>query len=347
MVGSIFIARNYQITGQPFGTAFITRANGVGYDTELEVMRHFETYNPKYDFKGLILWVARAVMSQIGQIVPLLAGIIVAPLFFIVLLHPFKNANIGMLRWAVLSMWVMGVLGLAFFGVADEGLDPNQIHLLFAPVMAAYGVAFISILWSRLDWVVQIPILRNAHLIVIGAICALPLLLELPRQVILGFDKRELGGVPHWPPYFAPSLRSAEGGLSSQVAPDEVVFSDQPWAVAWYADRMSIWLPPTKRDFIQLENIAIEEKTPPAGILITPSSHGEHELNQAVAKYRDFAALVINGGVARATVRPDAAIGFAIHDKAPKIQEITATYSQLNPLFGLDMIFYSKPSPTP
>ena len=153
--------------------------------------------------------------------------------------------------------------------------------------------------------------------------------------------------MPHWPPYFAPSLRSAEGGLRSQVEKNEIVFSDQPWAVAWYADRMSIWLPPTTQDFIKLENIANDEGTPVAGILISPSSHGEHEVNEAVGQYRDFAALVLNGGVAKATSPPDAAVGFAIHDKAPKLKEITTTYSQLNPLFGLDIIFYSKPSPNP
>ena len=76
VVGSIFIARNIQITGEPFGTAFITRANGVGYDTELEAMRNFDAYNPRYNFNGLILLVTNAIMMQVGEIVPLLAGII-------------------------------------------------------------------------------------------------------------------------------------------------------------------------------------------------------------------------------------------------------------------------------
>ena len=31
--------------------------------------------------------------------------------------------------------------------------------------------------------------------------------------------------------------------LSSHLRPDEVVFSDQPWIVAWYADRPSVWIP--------------------------------------------------------------------------------------------------------
>ena len=117
--------------------------------------------------------------------------------------------------------------------------------------------------------------------------------------------------------------------------------------MAWYADRISIWLPPTKEDFIKLENLATDQKSPPAGILISPSSHGELTVNEVVGQYRDFAALVINGGVAKATSAPDAAIGFAIHDKAPRIKEVTTNYPQLVPLFGLDMIFYGKTSPNP
>ena len=242
-----------------------------------------------------------------------------------------------MLRWAILSMWATGALGLAFFGISDKPLDPNQTHLLFAPVMAAYGVAFVSILWTRLEFVNQIPMLRNAHLIVICGLCAMPLVLDMPRQAKLGLSKRDWGGVPHWPPYYAPVLHSDETGLRNLVKEDEVVFSDQPWAVAWYADRISIWLPPTKDDFVRLENAAIETDTPPAGILITPSSHGDTSVKEAIDLYRDFAPLVLNGGVLKATTPSPV----AIHDKSPKIIEVTSNYPYIKYMLGAEIIFYS------
>jgi len=337
VVGSFFIMRNLGVVGKPLGTGFLTLYNGLANGSEAAVMRNFDLEANPLNMEGLISKVLRAILMQMGEIVPLLAGIIVAPLFFLALLHPFKSANIGMLRWAVLSMWALGALGLAFFGISDKGLDPNQTHLLFAPIMTAYGVAFVSIMWSRLDFVGQIPMLRNAHLIVICGMCAMPLVLDMPRQVRMGMTNREKGGVPHWPPYFAPALCNAEAGLSAMVKEDEVVFSDQPWAVAWYADRISIWLPPTKEDFIKLENVAIEAETPPVGILITPSSHGEQPVNETINLYRDFAPLVLNGGVIKAT-SPN---GTTIHDKAPRITEITSNYPYLKSLLGADMIFYS------
>ena len=83
-------------------------------------------------------------------------------------------------------MWITTAIGLAFFGVTTEALDPNQLHLLFAPIMTAYGLAFVSILWSRLDFVASTPMLRNVHHFVIVVICALPLVLSLPQKVRVG-----------------------------------------------------------------------------------------------------------------------------------------------------------------
>lgn len=340
--GAFIILRNQGITGSPFGTAFLTLYNGLGSGSEAAVMRTTDLNANPLVLDGLLSKVVQSVLIQIREIVPLLGGIVVAPLFFLCLIHPFKNPSIAMFRWALLAMWLAGALGLAFFGISGSGLDPNQTHLLFAPLMTAYGVAFVSILWTRLDGVVQIPMMRNAHLIVICIVCALPLALELPRQVRIGMTLRDRGGYPHWPPYYAPGLNSANDGLRGWVAEDEVVFSDQPWAVAWYADRISIWLPPTKEGFLKLETVAADSHTPAAGILVSPSSHGAQPVKQTIGLYRDFAALVLNGGVINATNPP----GFTIHDKASRITEITTNYAYLRPVVGMDMIFYSdRPLP--
>ena len=94
---------------------------------------------------------------------------------------------------------VIAGLQQRLFGASSEKLDPNQLHLLFAPIMTAYGLAFISILWSRLEFVASTPILRNVHHIVIVGICALPLILSLPQKVRVGMDRRDRGGVARRP----------------------------------------------------------------------------------------------------------------------------------------------------
>lgn len=335
------MVRNYDITGNPFGTAFLTLYNGLGNNSESAVMRlsNLDDAAPLTD--GLIAKTLRTTLMQATDIIPLLAGIVIAPLFFLSLLHPFKRPSIAMFRWAILLMWVFTALGLAFFGLGkNDSLDPNQLHLVFAPIMMAYGLAFVSILWSRLDFVASTPALRNVHHFVIIFICALPLILSLPQKVRVGMHLRDKGGVPHWPPYFAPALNSKEDGLMGAISDKQIVFSDQPWAVAWYADRISIWLPPMIEDLTKLETIASDLEMPVAGIVISPTSHGAGAMSQVINDNKDFAALVLDGPVYEATR------GVTILDKTQRLQEIARKYPVRNPLaggkLGFQMVFYSE-----
>jgi hypothetical protein len=331
------ILRNQDITGSPFGTAFLTLYNGLGSGSEDMVMRNVDLSAEPLVLDGLIAKILRTTLLQATDIIPLLGGIVVAPLFFLSLLNPFKRKSIATFRWAILLMWVTTAFGLAFFGISTVALDPNQLHLLFAPIMTAYGLAFISILWSRLEFVASTPMLRNVHHMVIIGLCALPLVLALPSKVRVGMHLRDRGGVPHWPPYYAPALNSKASGLKGWVTDKQIVFSDQPWAVAWYADRVSIWLPPTKEGFTKLEDIASDLESPCVGILISPSSHGSGTVAQVASRYKDFTALVLDGRVLLATYPP----GLSIFDKSQKIQEITKHYPYRQPMVGMDMVYYS------
>jgi hypothetical protein len=206
--------------------------------------------------------------------------------------------------------------------------------------MTAYGLAFVSILWSRLEVVASTPALRNVHHIIIIIICALPLVLALPVKVRVGMHVRDRGGVPQWPPYYAPALNSKTSGLKGWVNEKQVVFSDQPWAVAWYADRVSIWLPPTREGFSKLETVAADLQTPTAGILISPSSHGSGPISEVAERYKDFTPLVLDGRVLLATYPP----GVPIYEKSPRIEEIAKRYPYRQPLVGMDMVYYSERS---
>jgi hypothetical protein len=332
--------RNQGITGSPFGTAFLTLYNGLGNGSEVAVMRNIDLQAEPLVLDGLIGKILRTTLLQASDIIPLLAGIVVAPLFFLSLLHPFKRKSIASFRWAILLMWLTAAIGLAFFGISKDPLDPNQLHLLFAPLMTAYGLAFVSILWSRLEVVASTPALRNVHHIIIIIICALPLVLALPLKVRVGMHVRDRGGVPQWPPYYAPALNSKSSGLKGWVSEKQVVFSDQPWAVAWYADRVSIWLPPTREGFVKLETVAADLQTPSAGILISPSSHGSGPISEVAERYKDFTPLVLDGRVLLATYPP----GVAIYDKSPRIEEIAKRYPYRQPLVGMDMVYYSERS---
>ena len=331
------ILRNQSITGSPFGTAFLTVYNGLSNSGEAAVMRTADLESEPLVIDGLIAKILRTTLMQSMDIIPLLGGIIVAPLFFLSLLHPFKRASISSFRWAILVMWILAAFGLAIFGISKDPLDPNQIHLLFAPIMTAYGLAFVSILWSRLDFVASTPMLRNVHYFLIVGICALPLVLALPMKVRVGMHLRDRGGVPNWPPYYAPALNSKTAGIRGWTTDDEVIFSDQPWAVAWYADRLSIWLPPTYAGFEKLETIANDLQTPVTGILISPWSHGLGSLTEVANQYKDFTFMVLDGR----TFFTNYPAGVSLFDKDPRIQAVAKRYPYRQPMVGMDMVYYS------
>ncbi|MFU8892536.1 MAG: hypothetical protein ACNA8L_02805 [Luteolibacter sp.] len=335
------VMRNNSVSGMPLGTAYLTLYSGLGASSEEAIMRSASLDDAPPIVDGILGKVLRTSLLQLTDIVPFLGGIVVAPLFFLCLLHPFKRASIANFRWAILLMFIGNSLALAFFGISRNPLDPNQLHIIFAPIMTAYGLAFISILWSRLDVVLATPMLRNVHFFIIIFICALPLILSLPQKVRVGMHLRDRGGVPHWPPYFAPALAT---GLKSVVDEKQIIYSDQPWAVAWYADRMSIWLPPTRGGFESLERIASDLRTPVHGILITPSSHGAGPVSSVMANHRDFASLVLDGKVSQATsMSPDPRAGTPVFNRDPKIESIMRRYSQRTFLMGIgDMAYYSE-----
>jgi hypothetical protein len=331
--------RNQAITDSPFGTAFLTLYNGLGNSSADSIMRNADlTTEPLVIETNMISKTLRSTLLQATNIIPFLGGILVAPLFFLSLLHPFKRKAIATFRWAILLMWITTAFGLALFGITIEPLDPNQLHLLFAPIMTAYGLAFISILWSRLDIVSNTPSLHNIHHVVVVILCALPLILSLPQKVRIGMQLRDRGGVPNWPPYYAPALNGTAAGLKGWVTEKQIVFSDQPWAVAWYADRISVWLPPTRDGFLKLETVARDLQTPVVGILISPSSHGSGPIAEVAARYKDFTSLVMDGRIMLATYPP----GFSVYDKSQKIMEITKRFPYRQPLVGMDMVYYSE-----
>lgn len=337
--------RAYGITDSPFGTAFLILYDGLALGSGDIVMRSHDLSTQPLLLDGLMSKILRTSLLQATDIIPFLGGILIAPLFFIALLHPFKRGSIALFRWGVLAMWLFTALGLAIFGVSTTGYDPNQIHLLFAPIMTAYGLAFISILWSRLEFVATTPVLKNLHLIAVVILCALPLFLTLPQRVLIGIDRRDAGGWPHFPPYYPKPLNNSFSGLRGIVPDQQIVVSDQPWAVAWYADRISVWLPPSVEGFEKLESAAANFGTPFAGIHITPSSHGSGNLTEVSRNYGDFTSMVLNGWVLRATSSTTSTPPVSIFEKDPKTEAIARRYRYPIEVLRPQIYFYSARSP--
>ncbi len=345
------LVRNAGIVGQPFGTAFYVLYNGLANGSEEAVMRTTDIGSEPLYLNGLLLKILSTTLVQATDLVPFLGGILAAPIFFVALLHPFRRPSISSFRWLVALMWLFAAVGMAIYGIdAKQGLHANQLHILFAPIMAAYGLAFLSILWSRLEVVNEVPMLRNAHLFAIVLLSAAPMLLSLPREV-RNYVQVFKAGFPQWPPYYPRVLNL---GLTDWVDREgkqqEIVVSDQPWAVAWYSDCVSLWLPKDLEGFDLMEEKASNLGTPFAGILVTPSSHSSGTGMEVASQYGDFAPMVFDGRIAQLTKPDPNRSGLVIYDKTPQLERLSRRYPHREPVIGNEMIYYSakelRPTPT-
>lgn len=336
-----FMAKNIEWTGNPTGVAGMTLYGGLT-ESEEAIMRTSdpseETYEVIYNLKSFILNTTSNILRQANLLYNNFGAILAAPVFFFALLHPFKRESIAKFRWIVLLMWVMGSLGMAIFGLSDDPTDSNQLHILFAPIMSAYGLAFLSILWSRLELPASSAFMRYGHFSIVVVISAGPLMLSIPNAIKIGLASKDTKR-PVFPPYWPSALSRT---LHDATEETDIIFSDQPWAVAWYADRRSIWLPRRMDEFEGLEELAKDQKLETSGILLSPISFMDNPLYRVspFGAGEDFAALMLDGtamGVTKDGLGPQ---GIRMSD--PSLREVMSRYPEQRHLYPRRIIYYSK-----
>jgi hypothetical protein len=223
---SLWVWHNYQVSRLPFGLSPFAWLHDV-INTESGWVRKpapdLATVTPNL-FRRRI---QASLIDQLQAMSTLLGGVLVAPIFFLTLLHRFKRSETETFKWVLASMWAGAFLGTVLAGIETKWLDPNQIHLLFGPAMTLYGLAFLLVVLNRLY--ADPGVLRVLLLVGLGIASALPSL--------IGF----LPGNPsvNFPPYLPSVLQE----FQRWSKPNEVISSDMPWAVAWYGDRKALWIP--------------------------------------------------------------------------------------------------------
>ena len=283
------VMTNVAQTGNPFGTAFYTVYNGLGSSEEV-VMRSIEG-GKAVPFRDLALKFVRNVFGQVSHVYEYSGYVIAAPLFFLSLMHSFKKRAVNSFKWGLCIMWACASLGMVIYGFGEDALHPTQMHYLFTGVMSAYGIAVVMILWARTSASrEQIGIIRHGHLVILAVVASVPMLLSLPNTIYQGISSERSRSM--WPPYHPASLNKS---LSAMVQDDQYIFSDQPWAVAWYADRTAIWTPQTSRMIEQVEKMASRASSPIAGFHISPVTLGDDEFFKSYIKNLDTIPLALDG----------------------------------------------------
>lgn len=271
-----WLVRTYQVSGSIAGMAAYSGVYQIR-GTESSVMRSMD---PPLSGVTPLLFRNKVQSQIIWQFERMYGGfgsILVAPVFFLALLHPFRRRETAAFKWCVLLMWLFATLGMAVFGLTGEAVDANELHLLFTPLLTCYGLAFTLVLWTRLD--IHVNLLRSAFIALIFLLSSLQFLtrfVELHSQPMSRVQ---------WPPY-VPSYIAL---LGQWTEPQEMIMSDMPWAVAWYADRKSLWLPMTVKEFTNLNDYNLLQSRIVA-MYLTPIT-GNAELVKTIMKgeYKEWA----------------------------------------------------------
>jgi hypothetical protein len=285
MVTLPWLVRNYSVCGNPFGLS-VYAAISAGGSPEEGYLRSLDDA-PPISGSGIFAKMKSGVSSQIEGLFSFLGMNLAAGAFFLALLHPFRSPVVSLFRWCVLLMWVGAVAGMGIFGVSGT-VSSNQLHVLLLPLFVFYGLAFLMVLWSR--WELGFPLLRVIFLSAVVFLCAVPMLATL-------FGNR--GAAIQWPPYVPPFI----GILGEWYGEKEIIASDMPWAVAWYAQRKSVLLPESVRAFNRLNDYRVLGE-PLSGLYLTPIT-GNLRLFSDIYKgnYKEWALLI---------TRPPKVDGFAL-----------------------------------
>jgi len=275
-----WLIRNSVVCGHPGGVAIYSVLDGLGR-TEAGWMRHVDLGLGGARPAALRDKITGNLLNQSGRIFAYLGWSVVAWMFFAALTHVFKRAETNALRWMLLAMWGGAVVGMAAYGINEEqGFAANQLHLIFVPLMTCFGLAFLLVQWNRLE--IDFPLARIGFITLLYLLCAIPLILSLPWFA-------PWKPLVRWPPYLPPYIAV----LNDWMKPDEITASDMPWAVAWYADRPSLWVPDTVKTFTDFSDYKIAGG-PVNGLYLTPVSGSQNTLGDILkGEYRDWAAVIL------------------------------------------------------
>ncbi len=283
---SPWLIRNANLCGSPFGIAGQTRLHGLR-GSESQIMRTLTEPDKTVPVHYFRSKVQTELLGQLDTFLGRFGKIFLAPMFFLTLLHAFRKNETRSFRWGFLIMILSGMLGMAVFGFADADLqtdmEANNLYPLFIPIATAYGLALLLIMWSRvqvagreLASVRQINITFHVLIIFLNSLALLNVYSDPPKLPFV------------WPPYFP----SAISDVADWYSNDDIICTDMPWAVAWYADRKALWLPLTIADFNDLNEFRFHGKI--TGLLLTPITGFRGLLNEVgVGEFKDWRAFIM------------------------------------------------------
>lgn len=315
-------ARNIAVCGDPLGSAKALLQTTLARDGIATLQRDYENVTPPVVPGALLHDLNQNFAAQFQFSWEHLLGVVPALLFFLALLHRFRRQEVATFCWAVGILLLTMIVGMSLFDLPARSLDDYQIQAALTPVLTVFGLAGFAVMWARFHagrpsslWT------QHGYAILAILIGGWPMLMGLTSDLRTGMFLK--GKLMQWPPY-RPDTTSQLAGF---VKDDELLVSDAPWSVAWYADRSCLWLPKTRDQFTRLRDVAEQQqKHHIAGFVMSPVSTQDSTFTmQFASPYSEWMELVARG--------PTMVLGHDLAQNVPWLRD----YPKLLPLGAIPM----------
>ncbi|MGN0869152.1 MAG: hypothetical protein ACI4O9_06485 [Akkermansia sp.] len=287
--------------------------------------------------------------SQTLNILSYMGGVVVVPFFLLALFNRYKKEESEGIKWLTFAMWVGSAVGMTCFARSGAS-SADQLFILFTPLFAAYGTALVFNFLARLRLGSSFRASRALCIVLLILISGGPFLLTLPHTLVMSIWTSDRG-IPHYPPYYPAALNGKLHDISNA---EDIIVTDQPWAVAWYADRKALWIPRNIDTFCRdIEPVLTESGQKVQGFLITPTSHAMTPggIPGIFSAYGDFAPLVLEGKVLQILPQHNIALADLFHTHAnsqvrsrtlASLVSSRGQYAYRHFLLGADIVYYSR-----
>lgn len=323
--------------------------NGFGSAGAESLMRSASTTAIAFNTSNFFLRLLGYTFTQFNSMYVNMGAIFTVPFFLLAVFNRFKKPAVEACKWAVLAMWLCACLGMALFGEA-KAISEGQLANLFTPYFVAYGTAMVFIILARLQLGTMFNAVRALVIAGMLIISSGLFLFQLPKQLYMGIWT-SARGIPHFPPYYPAALNVKLHDITNEK---DLVVTDQPWAVAWYADRKALWMPRSLGDYTRnLEPIFQRSQQNVQGFLITPTSHTmpDNGIAGVIQSAGDFAPLALEGKLL--ILAPKHNMAFAelfttnANEKSTSrpLASLVSTqgiFRHRNFILGAEMIYYSR-----
>lgn len=234
-----WVVRNVLVSGTPFGTAGFAMAETTNFFPEFQLQRSLHLNGTDVAVVKLIWPYIEKLWSNLGDILqndlPTLGRSWTTLLFLAGLLIPFRGVPVRRLRYFLVmclaTFAAAQALGRTQLSVLSPVVNSENLLVLLLPLTMIYGTVFFLTLLDQYEMPAQLP-LQPMRYAAIGAFVFIMCLPWIGKR----FDGKT--SPVAYPPYYPPEIQLA----ASWMKPDEMLMSDQPWAVAWYGHRQCLWL---------------------------------------------------------------------------------------------------------